>query len=625
MKKIFFIENQNDFETVRAFIKTDTPGDSKKIVINCNSGFKLNVQNDATFEYREEGDYDGKIDKKELNFTPQNDLRKWFNDIELKKIFKISSYDLSSIFLYELTRGLTTSYKFADLLCAVIRNEVPDEVFTVPEKKPTHNIRFTKNDKLIPALIDPVLESMKAEFPQIQSVKISSFITEEPKPLAFSLKSMFSSSVRFILEKIQIFINFKLNKTGNSRLILFKGAPRLIFPLMDKLKGNNFKIAYFQYRIAPRLLKSLFNKKAQFWTLPKENSARFKPFWIEKKHIFDAVIENRKMFFYHDVNLRPLLADKFDFLFMELLPKLQDELGRVENLLKMKKPAAIILDEENSNSSMCLILTAQALGIPTLEYQHGAIYHYHLQNKAVDRYLLWGEFFNKKLQRELSVAAEKITVVGPIHLTSVVHSTSHAPRWQKARPDDRLILYTTHSFNKGSRGGLHNVHMTRNEAETILNAICKEMIQTPQTYLIVKLHPEDKNMAFYTEFLRSFSPSIRFTVVRDLSVYDLIHSADFLISPPSTTVLEAIILNKPVLLVDFEKKRSIFPFAEWQAVLSASNDEEFHFYFQELVKKPFEILKNQKEGRDKILQDYISWDEAKSASSFVNLMKDLSA
>lgn len=626
MKRVIFVEHPDDCSAAEEAFGGES---EQPLLIDCNSGVELGALPPG-WKIKSELDYYNQIDLKSLSHVPQKDLRQYFDAPEIAEFFSMPPYSLTGLFVYEFGRALATAYKFTDLLRVIFQRETCDEFVAIesPVRRATR-LRFDADDKFLGLLAPAVMESLKDSQPTLRL----SILKTSPKTVQISKKNkgerfrpFLSQVLRSSFQIFQRIINFSFQITSRKRArIFFKGAPRLMFELMKKLKQDGkYSPVYYQPEFAPRLFFKLLAGGFEYKNLSRMETQD--NIWMRKKNEFYAALERRGFFYYRGVNLLPVLRGKFDFLFETLLPKMAAELRTAERFLRHEKPAALIVDEENSVSSQCLLLASEKLSIPTFEYQHGAIYHYDLQNGLAKRYLLWGEFFKEKMNRELHMPRERMSVVGPLHLASLV---SAVPEEETARKRGRLlkkisasaasgfILYATHSFNKGSRGGLHRVHMTYREVTALLTCLLESVSQTPEKHLVIKLHHEDKNVSFYRNFIESFGKGIRYSVIQNLPIHELIRCCDFIIAPPSTTVLEAILLGKPVLLTDFEEKRAVFPFAEWGAVSYARNPDEFARLYQELINSPQEIVAGQTAGRERILRDFADMQNALSGNAFL--------
>ncbi len=634
MKRIVLVEDSADCRVVGQALAGESDG---LLVIHCNAGVDLGPL-PGSWQLKSESDYYDRVDLQSLNTLPHRDLQGWLNLPEISVLFSEPPASLTSLFAYELGRAMGTAYKFADLLRAIIENETPDELVAVEwPASPASRLRFGAQDKFIGRLVPAVLESLNKEFSSLHLRILKPVLSAEElsnlRPRAGHLKRYPDFVLRAGLKKIQQALNALCRyRAGKRPRVMFKGAPRLVFGLMDRLKQDGqFNPVYYQPEIAPRLFFTLMRRGVEYKNLGVAAEPQTAD-WAARKKEFYAVAERQRLFSYRGVNLVPMLREKFDYLFDSLLAQMAAELRLAACFLEKEKPAAFIVDEENSVSSQCLLLAARNLSVATMEYQHGAIYHYQLQSRLAQRYLLWGDFFKDKLNRELQIPVEKIRVVGPVHLAPFCRKSEPA-RLDRQKsvlckklgisPDAGFILYATHSFNKGSRGGLHNVHMSRCEITDLLTCILKSISQTPEKHLVIKLHHEDHNVSFYREFMNSSGRGTRYSVVQSLSIYDLIRACDFLITPPSTTVLEAILMDKPVLLADFGAKRAVFPFGEWGAVSYARDAKEFARHYRELSLHPQEALKNQAAGREKILNDFVGMPQAISGEAFLSAMKEL--
>lgn len=90
---------------------------------------------------------------------------------------------------------------------------------------------------------------------------------------------------------------------------------------------------------------------------------------------------------------------------------------------------------------------------------------------------------------------------------------------------------------------------SRKDHETFVSVILRAVSCLPDAELIIKLHPEE-NLEDYLRIIREAGHADTI-ICTDTDIYDLIHAASVLLTTHSTTALEAMILDRPVICVDF--------------------------------------------------------------------------
>ena len=90
--------------------------------------------------------------------------------------------------------------------------------------------------------------------------------------------------------------------------------------------------------------------------------------------------------------------------------------------------------------------------------------------------------------------------------------------------------------------------------------------------LVIKLHPEE-HIEDYQAILKEIGRE-NIVLCKDVDIYDLINACSLLMTVHSTTAMEAIILHKPVLCIDFTGRCPIEVYTESGAAIGVKQKEE---------------------------------------------------
>jgi glycosyltransferase involved in cell wall biosynthesis len=223
--------------------------------------------------------------------------------------------------------------------------------------------------------------------------------------------------------------------------------------------------------------------------------------------------------------------------------------------------------------------------------------------------------------------------VGAPHLEPLKAYTSPGIRGKHGRSARRrlrlsggskIVLYTPHSFRKGSRGGLAQVHNTRPEAEELLDAVLGTLRDARGVELVVKLHHADDNLAFYRERFRT-TPSLRCRVVRQAPIHELINASHVVVSPLSTVVLEAILIGRPVVLADFRGRSGLFPYSEYGAVDTVQDERSLRAVLRAVLNDESAAMARTAEGRRRIAREMAMGNDGRSGKRLSALLDGLLA
>ncbi|MDD3627274.1 MAG: UDP-N-acetylglucosamine 2-epimerase [bacterium] len=246
----------------------------------------------------------------------------------------------------------------------------------------------------------------------------------------------------------------------------------------------------------------------------------------------------------------------------------------LRNLLKIEKPSAVVVGNDNIRSLRFIIQLCRELKIPTFLLQDGFIIPGKVQiskvemfsrrfemvfgkypepcfygNGGTDYILVWGDYLKDGLVRK-GINPEKIKVVGSTKIHYLLQLTDEDNRKYLQNinlPTDKpYILFTTTPIAPFGPGTLEELELT-------LFSIYKNVKAFPEYNFVIKLHPRDK-IELYKQIIPDEYHSC-FYFFQEENIYNLIKGCSILITETSTTALEAMALNKRILLLNLNKRK----------------------------------------------------------------------
>jgi glycosyltransferase involved in cell wall biosynthesis len=163
-------------------------------------------------------------------------------------------------------------------------------------------------------------------------------------------------------------------------------------------------------------------------------------------------------------------------------------------------------------------------------------------------FAVMGEAFREQFVRQ-GVRGKQIVVTGhPTHdavfrraeTVDVAERTAIRRRYDLA-PEGTIVLYATQPV-------LWRKVMTRESLERNVRAIAAAVASQPGRDLVLKLHPREDPADY--GFCATFDPPVR--VLAQAEMPDLIAACDLFISSSSSTVLLAMMLDRPIITVNFD-------------------------------------------------------------------------
>jgi UDP-N-acetylglucosamine 2-epimerase len=242
----------------------------------------------------------------------------------------------------------------------------------------------------------------------------------------------------------------------------------------------------------------------------------------------------------------------------------------VKTLIEQEKPAIVAFPSEGGDLAYQFFKICLDKGIPCIGIQHGALDYspptVHLPEEMgigkpqylprPTKLLVYGSYYRDFLIRNGGYPKDEIVVVGNFRFDPFAnsHKPSKKSMIEKFNLDGKkpIILYTGQVLPSAKE----YEEMTR----VVFNA-AKELGFT----LIVKQHPGEVTDALYHKLARE--TGIKPLVTQTASTIDLLTVCDVLVGHESTLDYEAMILDKPVVVLNFSNQPNTLPFVEEGAAI----------------------------------------------------------
>jgi surface carbohydrate biosynthesis protein len=159
------------------------------------------------------------------------------------------------------------------------------------------------------------------------------------------------------------------------------------------------------------------------------------------------------------------------------------------------------------------------------------------------------------------------------------------------------------------------------EKRRILTGLKMAMANFPDSTLVVKLHPYESYEELANSILeKDFDKNI--VVVKDINIFDLIYICDLLITRYSTSALEAILLDKPVMTINLGGAPDLFPYADNNVALGVYREEDITPSLRRILydRNTKEKLK---ENRPKFIEKYAYRLDGNATDRILSLIQEM--
>ncbi len=329
---------------------------------------------------------------------------------------------------------------------------------------------------------------------------------------------------------------------------------------------------------------------------------------------FEKILELKefqKLFVFEDIEYWNEIFEQFKkFTFSYNLPYWLTVLDSLKDFFSKNKPKCIILLYESGPFSLAVLNSARKYGIKTIGVQHGIIYGYHryyMQENFYstenpygfpfpDNFLLFGEISRQILIKNGYPEKNLTTFGNPTFfglnknkLDLLYNQTIKKFNFDKNK---KYILFAPPAARVES-GSKHDYNIK----------ILKKLLETFQNQndyvVLMKPHPSE-NFSIYENLIKQY-PKTSAEVLRS-SILEAIIISSLMLSTFSTTIIDAMCLNKPVIQVKSQNMDIRAPYDGIEAVYLTSL-EELPTSIQKLLNNK-EITNRLLTNASKFIKDY---------------------
>jgi len=408
------------------------------------------------------------------------------------------------------------------------------------------------------------------------------------------------------LKKSDVFFDSLITKLRKDRYDPIGIYPIDLYPIrglrifIDKLKN---------WHIPHKPLNLYWSFSA--WKKEKDAFEHFKKSWdyLIKDKVF------REMCIYDGNDLYKEIRDELELYFFILFPHLVKYIQIARTMIKSEKPSLIILLAAPFWWERSLVIASKFENIPTLSIQHGVIhsgdhksYMYKKNEIATDgsaespycpipdKTAVYGPYYKDLLTKISAYPKNSVIVTGQPRYDILYHMDKIYSREQFLRKynistNHKIVLWTTQCQ------GL-------SEAENIKNFKCifRTMQKLKYTVLIIKQHPVDSER--YTKLIMEYLKKYKVNAIitpKNSDTYEQIYACDLMITKYSTTGMEAIALNKPVIMLNLSGEADPARYVKEGVALGVYKDEDLEPTIKKLLEDDSMLAKN----RAKYIRKYL--------------------
>ncbi|MEM2916597.1 MAG: UDP-N-acetylglucosamine 2-epimerase, partial [Candidatus Woesearchaeota archaeon] len=359
-----------------------------------------------------------------------------------------------------------------------------------------------------------------------------------------------------------------------------------VTPIVECLKGNT--ITYVdatqrEYRGFSALKQKartnqrhvLLEQYATFSTALRVKNALRKFRNAEK--ILEGSPEFRKSWMYEGIDLWPLFAAHFRCYFDNRLEGHLIDVECAKLLLLREHPDLVIYPCEGGDLAYVFFKLCSDLKIPCIGIQHGTMSYSPLTVHAREeicrgkpeclprptKLLVYGSYYRDFLVKNGHYPAEEISVIGNLRYDHFVNAKKLSKKAMAEKygldVSKPIVLY------------VGNILPSQSEYEEMTRAVFQAAKEL-DVFLVVKQHPGETSDALYHRL--ASETGLKPFITKNASTLELLTACDVVIGYESTLDYEAMILGKPVIVVNLGNRPDSLPFVREGAALGVYKEED---------------------------------------------------
>lgn len=487
-----------------------------------------------------------KLDDSALKFA-----KEWYKPFENEITYK--GISLGEMLIYDFYSLFVDSIRSIEIASTIIENESPNEIYL------PHNLKINEPNFVCYETLPKTIQCLTKN-----RIKIN--IIKDVKD-NFHAYQYVSYLKVFLWENIFKLINF-YQKNILSKLINKKDSIQFLGvysydSLHLKLKERGIN----SYKVYPIKFKNKLTVK-----------------FIQKNQVLFEKLKNNKYsklkLEYKNINLYDLLDHRFEEAFTTKFTQLIGYIEWTEYVIENLSPNLLVAMEDITPIKRTICKSYKNHNIPSIIIQHGMVTKsmagFGVMPLEAKVQAVWGLYsYNWHLER----GNKKQIITGNPSYDQIVpyeFNKEDICNHLNLNPNKKIILITPGRF-----ANIETKYTIEGEARLIRDLL-KSLKYLTDEQIVVKLHPayQEKYATIVSEI--ADEENIQILIVKD-NIWDLISICDILITFTSTTWLEAMLFDKPVLIVDTEYKEGMLDYNFGDAVINVYDKKEIVPFVKKLL------------------------------------------
>lgn len=316
----------------------------------------------------------------------------------------------------------------------------------------------------------------------------------------------------------------------------------------------------------------------------------------------------KEMWAYDGVNIWKSLELGFTYYFLYKFIEVVSYGEIVKEVIRIEKPDAIVTIDDRSPFGKTVNVISSSLGVPTLIVQHGIFADHPIEGVICsEKYAVFGYAFRDILIKR-GGDPDKIVVTGQPRFDILVNK-KYYKKW----------IYEKLNINR-EKGIVFfaSTDLSDTEKEMTVSGLCAAMKDFPDKQLVIKPHPSDDG-AMFEHLVRKLDSD---AIIVYSHLYELLHACDVLLTTWSTVGLEAMLFDKPVIVINLMDIAAVSTYVEKGAALEAKTAEDIKRTLKMVLYDP-KTIEEMKINRQKYVENYTYKPDGKASERVAKLIQKM--
>ncbi len=342
---------------------------------------------------------------------------------------------------------------------------------------------------------------------------------------------------------------------------------------------------------------------------------------IRKKieHMWATTRENQRFvesMNFCGVNIYELALKQFDAYFFGRWKSHLRDYMLLESMLSAEKPRVAVYPAEMSEFGREIFYIASKLKIRSIAMQHGVFGNrlnvYHTRKELEGRYrcpipdktAVYGSAFKDTLVKGCNYPVNAVVVTGAQRFDRIMERGEDIRKALSIPEIKRIVVLATSP-------------VSRSENDALARAVFSAVKQFSDVQLVVKIHPNESS-GLYNKIKADVKSDAILT--KNIDLYDALRSCDAAITYLSTAGMEALLLNKPLIVVNLTGRPDVVPYVKEKAAIGVYKEEDIEKALRTVLYGNWK--KELCRGMNEFVEKYAYKNDGMASKRIVRLIKE---